>query len=98
MLPHIPPSWVGGVPPYRTLPGAFSTSFIYTVAGLVLLSMHGPYAKHTKHIKTLPALFHDTVVMSSGRLPSDLRRPTGSRQDGILAAASERCIMLLMAA
>ena len=42
--------------------------------------------------------FHGAIEQPSGRLPSDLHRPVGSRVDGTLTAASDLCMMALIAA
>ena len=42
--------------------------------------------------------FHGTLEQPSGRLPSDLHRPMGSSVDGTFIAASDLCMMALIAA
>ena len=41
--------------------------------------------------------FHGAMEQPSGRLPSDLYRPMGSSVDGTFIAASDLCIMALIA-
>ena len=49
------------------------------------------------HIRQWPD-FHRAMEQPSGRLPSDLHRPMGSSVDGTLTAASDLCMMALIAA
>ena len=42
--------------------------------------------------------FHGAMEQPSGRLPSDLHRPMGSSVDGTFIAASDLCMMALIAA
>ena len=42
--------------------------------------------------------FHEAMEQPSGRLPSDLHRPMGSSVDGTFIAASDLCMMALIAA
>ena len=87
---------------WETMVGSRQQSIFLASAALASLVAWAMYeaAKVSTQVKSQTRHwpdFHGAIEQLSGRLPSDLHRSVGSSVDGTLTAASDLCMMALIA-